>query len=141
MSLFSFKKEKKNVDALQKNAAMAKKTATEKVVKPISHESAPSAVATAANGVYQSDVLLNPRITEKATMLTESNVYVFDVRTNATKPEIAKAVHVLFKVMPRKVSTIQTPARAIIMRGRRGMKRAGKKAYVYLKKGEKIETA
>ena len=45
------------------------------------------------------DVILSPVITEKSTRLSESNQVVFRVTKDATKPQIAKAVETLFKVM------------------------------------------
>jgi len=41
-------------------------------------------------------VLLGPHVTEKAAMAAELNQYVFKVASDATKPEIKKAVEVLF---------------------------------------------
>ena len=41
-------------------------------------------------------VLLGPHVTEKAAMAAERNQYVFKVASDATKPEIKKAVEALF---------------------------------------------
>ncbi len=43
-------------------------------------------------------LIKKPWITEKATMLTTSNQYVFMVKSAATKPEVKKAIHALYKV-------------------------------------------
>jgi len=92
-----------------------------------------------ASGVASS-VLIRPRITEKATDLgTISNAYVFNVDENATKRSIAKAVEVAYKVRPVKVAVVAIPRKQIVVRGKRGVTGGGKKAYVYLKKEDKLE--
>ncbi len=44
------------------------------------------------------DIVLAPHITEKSTMLSETNSVVFKVAPRATKPEIKAAVEALFGV-------------------------------------------
>ena len=84
--------------------------------------------------------LIGPRITEKASMVAEKGLaYVFNVRTDASKHAIAKAVKDLYNVLPVKVRTVSIPAKHVFSRGKAGVKQGGKKAYVYLKAGEKIE--
>jgi len=86
------------------------------------------------------NVLLRPRVTEKAALSADkSGVYVFEVMSKATKKSIAASVKVVYKVTPVKVRTTHIPPKAVFVRGKRGMKKGGKKAYVYLKKGDKIE--
>ncbi len=82
---------------------------------------------------------LKPRVTEKSALLAERNVYVFDVPKEATKGAIAKAVSTIWKVHPTKVAIIRNAGKIKIARGKKGRTRDTKKAYVYLKKGEKIE--
>ena len=38
------------------------------------------------------DLIIKPIVTEKATLQLEDNKYVFDVRPQATKPEIKAAI-------------------------------------------------
>lgn len=84
--------------------------------------------------------LLKPRITEKATEnAMNRNVYVFDVNPLATKREIMLSVQELYKVTPIKVATVTIAAKSVVVRGKKGVTSGGKKAYVYIKKGEKIE--
>ena len=86
------------------------------------------------------NVLLRPRITEKAAIHADkSNVYVFEVTPDATKPAIAASVRAAYKVTPVKVRVANIPDKAVFVRGKRGVKTGGKKAYVHLKKGDKIE--
>src|SRR3989344_4374539 len=86
------------------------------------------------------DVLKNPRITEKATMHSDAGVYTFDVTAGATKRDIMKAVRALYSVSPRKVAIVSVPKKwkRNMRTGKRGQQGGGKKAYVYLKKGETI---
>ena len=41
-------------------------------------------------------IIKNPRVTEKASMAAEQNVYTFDIGASANKTEIKKAVFALF---------------------------------------------
>lgn len=84
-------------------------------------------------------ILIRPRITEKATLVSESSVYVFEVAPKASKREIEKAFTDKYKAVPTKVTTVTVPAKKVVVRGKRGVKAGFKKAYIYLKKGEKIE--
>jgi large subunit ribosomal protein L23 len=85
-------------------------------------------------------VLARPRITEKATLHADVSAYVFDVSARATKRDIISAVAEIYKVTPSKVRIVNVPTKQIrnMRTGKRGVKRGGKKAYVYLKKGETI---
>ena len=86
-----------------------------------------------------SHVIVRPRITEKASMKSEQNVYVFEVATSASKIDISNAITDLYKVTPVKIAIAQIPSKNVIVRGRYGVQKGGKKAYVYLAKGDKIE--
>ena len=84
-------------------------------------------------------VINNPRITEKASRLSEIGCYTFDVTKTATKKQIAHAIEKQYKVVPQSVRTVNTPKKAVFHKGTMGMTGGGRKAYVYLKKGDKIE--
>ncbi|MCX6703712.1 MAG: 50S ribosomal protein L23 [Candidatus Zambryskibacteria bacterium] len=84
-------------------------------------------------------VLLRPRITEKATIQSESSVYSFEIPKHATKTDIIKAVKEIYNVTAVKVATVTTPQKKVFVRGKVGYKKGLKKAYVYLKKGQTIE--
>ena len=58
---------------------------------------------------------------------------------SANKTEIAKAVLELYKVKPVRVNILRVPRKEVVSRGIKGTKGGGKKALVYLKKGDKIE--
>jgi len=85
-------------------------------------------------------VLRAPHISEKATVIAdERNQVVFKVASDATKPEIKRAVEVMFKVKVTNVATMNVKAKAKRMRGRLGYRSGWKKAYVSLAKGEEID--
>ena len=88
-----------------------------------------------------SKILFSPRITEKGAYLSEQGAYVFNVAPQANKYEVAKAVKEIFKVTPRLVRIVPVPRKRRMVRNsnRMGMSAGGKKAYVFLKKGETIE--
>ena len=86
-----------------------------------------------------SHILIRPHITEKATMSSEKNVYVFQIDPRSSKAEVIKAFHEKYKISPLRVSTATIPAKNVFVRGKSGKKSGYKKAYVYLKKGDKIE--
>lgn len=132
MALFSRKPKTEEA----KPAAEKPKAAPEKKAAPAKPQ-APQGVNVAAD---RAGVLRNPRITEKATDVQQGSVYTFDVAEGATKNEIAEAVRAVYSVTPRKVAVVRIPAklRRNMRTGKSGVKRGGKKAYVYLKKGETI---
>jgi len=88
-------------------------------------------------------IIVSPRITEKGAYLSEQGCYVFNVAPSANKHEISAAIKTIFKVTPRKIAIVTVPTKSVQTRGtnRRGTSGGGKKAYVYLKKGETIEIA
>lgn len=112
------------------------KTTTEKAAKKDA-KGAPKASTMDAGSI-----IVRPHITEKAAIKTGDNVYVFEISSRATKTEVMKAIAVLYKVVPVKANIVRTAPRKVQQRSRRGTpgtKSGMKKAYVYLKKGDKIE--
>jgi large subunit ribosomal protein L23 len=85
------------------------------------------------------DVLRRPLITEKSTDLKESQGTVcFEVHRDATKPEIKKAVESLFGVKVADVRVANMHGK-VKRQGRYvGRRPDWKKAFVVLKKGEKM---
>lgn len=86
-------------------------------------------------------ILLNPHITEKAARMTLVRAYVFEVAQDATKRDVVAAMRAIYSVTPRKVTIVRMAPRAYIarMRNRRGMHAGVKRAYVFLKEGDKIK--
>ncbi|MBN2093837.1 MAG: 50S ribosomal protein L23 [Candidatus Zambryskibacteria bacterium] len=85
------------------------------------------------------NIILRPRITEKANLAAEANTHTFEVSSEATKNQIAKAIEVFYKIKPIKINIVKNPTKRVFIRGKKGTKSGVKKAYVYLKKGDKIE--
>lgn len=85
-------------------------------------------------------IIIRPRITEKATVKADAeNVYVFEVAQSANKTTVSQAIASLYKVTPVRVNITRNPSKKIFYRGKSGVTGGVKKAYVFVKKGEKIE--
>ena len=85
------------------------------------------------------EIIRSPVITEKATLLTERNQMVFRVATDATKPEIKKAIETLFGVKVLGVNTLVQKGKTKRFKGRPGVRSDVKKAYVQLAEGQSID--
>lgn len=85
-------------------------------------------------------ILIKPHVTEKATMSAESSVYVFEVDPKASKVLIDKVFSEKYKINPIRINTVTIPAKNVFVRGKIGKKSGYKKAYIYLAKGQKLES-
>ena len=85
------------------------------------------------------DVVLAPHITEKSTMLSESNAVVFKVASGASKPEIKAAVEALFGVKVTGVNTMVTKGKTKRWKGKPYQRSDMKKAIVTLAEGQSID--
>ena len=85
------------------------------------------------------DIIKNPRITEKASNMLGQNVYTFNIGKSANKKEVSKAIFALYKVKPAKINISNIIQKKTFFKGVAGAKSGGRKAYVYLKEGDKIE--
>jgi large subunit ribosomal protein L23 len=86
------------------------------------------------------ELILKPRVSEKAMMLAESkNVYVFEVPKPATKPMVKAAVETRFKVKVELVTMIVTKGKLKRFQKTLGRQNDVKKAYVKLAKGQSIK--
>lgn len=129
MAIFGFGKDK------EQEVAPAKKARTPEPVMP-----AKSSTTVSGNTGGFERVLRNPRITEKATAQAAVNAYVFDVAEDATKRSVADAIHSVYQVRPSSVRIVPVPQKVkrSMRTGRTGTRGGGKKAYVYLRKGDTI---
>lgn len=109
--------------------------------KEVKTEKKVTAQAVIKNPVHTTSVIAKPRITEKAAVLSDKNVYTFEVKKGATKYEVRDAIKALYKVTPVKINIVNKAARSTMSRsrGRRVTEHGMRKAYVYLKKGDRIE--
>jgi large subunit ribosomal protein L23 len=89
------------------------------------------------------EILKRPIVTEKMTALQDKGQYAFEVKREANKIEIARAVEKKFNVTVLDVRTMRHKGKAktqLTRRGRfSGRTAAWKKAIVRLKEGDKIE--
>jgi len=84
-------------------------------------------------------VLIEPIITEAASIAVELNKYTFKVAVDATKIQIKKAIEDLYKVKVKAVNTLNSRRKPVSYGRTPGFKAASKKAIVTLEKGESIE--
>jgi large subunit ribosomal protein L23 len=85
------------------------------------------------------DVVLKPVITEKSTLTSEHNQFVFKVRHDATKPDIRAAVEALFGVRVTAVNTLVVKGKTKRWRGKPYRRSDEKKAVVTLAEGDSID--
>ena len=111
---------------------MEKKAVTKKVSKK-----APARVSVPVRSQF-AHVLLRPRVTEKASALSSQHIYVFEILKSATKKDVMHAVSAFYGVTPVKVRVVNTPSKQVFVRGKWGVKKNPKKAYVHLKRGDTI---
>ena len=86
------------------------------------------------------NVIDGPLITEKGTLVNEeANQVVFRVRPWANKVQIQSAIERLFKVHVEKVRTVNYLGKIRRVGRNVGRRPAWKKAYVTLRKGDRID--
>lgn len=129
MAIFGKKEESTKKKSAPKKVA-SKKKATPKVVAKKDIKT------TSADLTW---VLIKPRITERAAILSEKKVYVFEVAQKANRRQIAEAIKIKFGVAPVKINTVITKPKKVIRSGRWAAKPQFKKAYVYLNPSDTIE--
>lgn len=85
------------------------------------------------------DVIVSPSITEKSTLVSEHNQVIFNVRRDATKPDIKAAVEQLFNVKVMAVNTLNRKGKVKRFKGIVGRRSNVKKAIVTLEEGQRID--
>lgn len=128
MAIFNLQRKKKDAEADQKKKP-AFSSATKSVKTPVMNVS----------HIENISVLKSPRITEKVSQLMDLGVYTFDVYKSTIKDQVKKAVFGRYHVVPTKVNMVHVQSKRKSIRGKIGRTSSGKKALVYLKKGDKIE--
>jgi len=91
------------------------------------------------NDARHYDTIVAPIITEKATIASERNQFVFRVARAATKPQIKAAIEKLFDVKVTAVNTLVRKGKTKAFRGVRGRQQDMKKAVVTLADGYRID--
>jgi len=85
------------------------------------------------------DIVIAPHITEKSTLLAETNSVVFKVAPSASKPEIKAAVEALFGVKVTGVNTMVSKGKTKRWKGKPYQRSDVKKAIVTLAEGQSID--
>ena len=87
-------------------------------------------------------VILAPHISEKSTRVADKNrQFVFEVRRDASKPEIRQAVEKMFSVQVDSVTVVNVRGKIKRSGKTPGRRQDWKKAYVCLKPGQDIDFA
>ncbi|MCC7289303.1 50S ribosomal protein L23 [bacterium] len=81
---------------------------------------------------------LKPVVTEKSVHAASAQVYTFEVPTDANKIEIRRALKEHFKVDAIAIRTVVSKGKVKRFKGVTGRRTDSKKAFVTLKKGQKI---
>jgi len=129
-----FKKKKKEV----KKAGKKKEEIKKKEPEPQKEEKISAVPKRKITGIASS-VLKSPHVTEKATNLTNSGQYIFNVFPKVSKPQIKRAIEEVYGVEVAKVRTINIKGQEKRFGRNMGWQKGSRKAIVNLKKGYKIE--
>lgn len=144
MALLDFLKKKQSIQKAAPRAKAKKPMAAKSepvLATPASEASEKKAVKASAtsNKTFSYDVVRQPHISEKATLLAEHNKYVFTVDPQSNKPEIKKAIEGIYNVNVVAVHVISIPHKKRRLGRTEGFKKAYTKAIVTIKEGQKIE--
>lgn len=85
------------------------------------------------------EVIIQPRVSEKAGHLAKNNQYVFKVKLSANKVEVKKAVERGYNVKVVKVNIVRMRGKHRTFGRASGVTSDFKKAIVTLKEGDKIQ--
>ena len=137
MALFDFLKKKKGREKAKEIKKIEKKPIKTSVVteQPVHQKSAKSK----RTMVFSYDIVKEPHISEKATMLSEKNQCTFKVYSNTNKIEIKKAVEGIYGVDVLSVNIVKIPKKKRRLGKVQGFKSGYTKAIVKIKEGQKIE--
>jgi large subunit ribosomal protein L23 len=83
-------------------------------------------------------ISIKPVITEKSMRLAGTGIYMFEVSKAANKPLVAAAIKGQFKVEPTDVRISVLKGKTKTLKGVTGKRTDKKRAFVTLKKGQKI---
>ena len=135
MALFDFLKRKKEVEKAKDRTEKKPVKASIVREKPVYQKSAKNKKI----DVFSYDIVKEPHISEKATILSENNRYVFKVYPNTNKIDIKKAVEGVYGVDVLSVNIIKIPKKKRRLGKVQGFKAGYTKAIVKVQDGQKIE--
>ena len=84
-------------------------------------------------------LIIAPVVSEKSTLLSEQNKFVFKVKKNATKKTIKQAVETMFSVQVESIHVLNVKGKTKRYGRFIGSRPDWKKAYVKLKEGHTID--
>jgi large subunit ribosomal protein L23 len=87
------------------------------------------------------DTIVSPIITEKTTLISSQNKYVFEVARDSTKQQIKHAIEALFNVNVKSINVINVRGKVKFFRGSFGKRRNYKKAIVTISADQSIDVA
>ena len=87
------------------------------------------------------DLIINPIVTEKSTILVEQNKYVFKISSRANKVSVKKSIEKIFGVEVKKVNILNQQGKVKKFKGITGRRSLLKKAFVTLVNGHTIDLA
>ncbi len=141
MALLDFLKNKKEKD--KANEKKAEQVSVVKEAEKTEKKSAKNEAVTPKTvineGKFSYSIVKEPHISEKGTILTEKNKYVFRVYSNSNKPEIKKSVEGIYGVNVLSVNVVKIPPKKRRLGRTEGFKKGYNKAIVTIKEGQKIE--
>ena len=85
------------------------------------------------------DILVSPVVTEKSSMLSESNKVVFKVSMQSSKQDIKKSIESLFKVKVKSVNTLRRNGKSTNFKNIKGKRKDFKHAIITLEDGQSID--
>lgn len=88
---------------------------------------------------FSYEAIKQPHISEKSTLLSEKDQYVFQVLPGYNKNEIKKSVEGIYGVNVLSVNIIKIPPKKRRLGRTEGFKKSYRKAVVKIKEGQKIE--
>ena len=85
------------------------------------------------------NLIKKPVITEKSTVNTQFNKYIFEVRNDANKINIKKTIEDIYKVKVQKLNSLNVKSKPKVFKGQRGTRSELKRIIVTLKEGNTID--
>src|SRR3989344_1443899 len=119
-------------------AFFSKKKEVKEEAKPEETSASSNASSEAVNLTKVPTILVQPRVSEKASRLAGGNKYVFNVLKSTNKIEVKKAVENAYKVKVTQVNIINVKGKQRNFGRISGKTSAFKKAIVSLREGDKI---
>ncbi len=85
------------------------------------------------------EIIRSPVISEKSTLISQFNQYVFKVSKTSTKEEIKSSIEKIFNVKVTSVNTLNKNGKIKRFKGKLGKRASTKKAIVTLAEGNSID--